>query len=85
MNHRDAIRQYVGELLRQTGNCGEFSDGDSLLLSGRLDSVSTMDLVVFLEERYGLDFATRGFDRNDLDTVNDIVAMVDERLKASSG
>ena len=51
-------------------------DGDSLVMSGRLDSVDTLDLVVFLEEKYGVDFADRGFDKNDLDSLDSIMALI---------
>ena len=76
MNERLVIREYLQELLRQTGDPDGFADSDSLLMSGRLDSVDTLDLVVFLEEKYGIDFAERGFDKNDLDSLDGIMALI---------
>jgi acyl carrier protein len=76
MNDRLAIREYLQNLLRQTGDRNGFADSDSLVMSGRLDSVDTLDLVVFLEEKYGIDFAERGFDKNDLDSLDSIMSMI---------
>jgi acyl carrier protein len=76
MNDRLAIREYLQNLLRQTGDRNGFADSDSLLMSGRLDSVDTLDLVLFLEEKYGIDFAERGFDKNDLDSLDSIMALI---------
>jgi len=76
MNERVAVRDFVQTLLRPKGDQNGFADDDSLIVSGRLDSVDAIDLLVFLENRYGVDFAVRGFDQNDLDSVDSIVAIL---------
>ena len=83
MNHRLAIREYLQNLLRQTGDRNGFADSDSLVMSGRLDSVDTLNLVVLLEEKYGIDFAERGFDKNDLDSLDSIMALIGAGAVAS--
>lgn len=54
---------------------GAFQDDESLVVAGRLASIDFMHVVLFLEERYSVDFS-RGFDRDELDTVNNIVALI---------
>jgi acyl carrier protein len=76
MNDRLIVRSLLRGLLNQTGDHDDFADGDSLVMSGRLDSVDTLDLVVFLEEKYGIDFAERGFEKNDLDSVDSIMSLI---------
>jgi acyl carrier protein len=76
MNDRLKIREYLQNLLRQTGDRNGFADSDSLVMSGRLDSVDTLDLVVFLEEQYGIDFADRGFDKNALDSLDSVMGLI---------
>ena len=76
MNDRLAVREYLQNLLRQTGDRHGFADSDSLVMSGRLDSVDTLDLVLFLEKKFGIDFAERGFDKNDLDSLDSIMALI---------
>ena len=76
MNEKAAVREHVQSLLRRKGDENDFADSDSLIASGRLDSVDTIALLVFLEERYGVDFAERGFDRDELDSVDSIVTFL---------
>jgi acyl carrier protein len=76
MNERLAVRELLQELLRRKGDDNDFGDRDSLIASGRLDSVDTIALLVFLEKRYGVDFAERGFDRDELDSVDSILAFL---------
>jgi acyl carrier protein len=75
MDDRLAIRGIVETLLQQKGDRGGFSDGDLLLTSGRLDSVDTLELVVFLEQNYGIDFSD-GLNRDDLDSVNSLLGLI---------
>ena len=63
-------------LLRQKGDRNGFADGDSLIVSGRFDSVDTLSVLLFLETEYGIDFADRGFDRDELDSVDSIVTFL---------
>jgi acyl carrier protein len=72
MDHRDEIRRYIKELLTQKGDRQSFSDSESLLLSGRLASVDAVEIVVFLEEKYGVDFGEVGFDQTLIDSVDAI-------------
>ena len=77
MSDRLAIREYLQNLLRQKGDLNSFDDSDSLVVSGRLESIDTLNLVVFLEQNYGLDFAERGFDQNELDSLDVIMALIE--------
>lgn len=76
MNDRVIVREFLQSLLRPKGDREGFADSDSLIVSGRLDSVDTIELLEFLEQRYGVDFAERGFDQNDLDSVDAIAAFL---------
>ena len=49
-----------------------FSDTDSLIFSGRFQSLDVLEIVVFLEERFGIDFS-EGFDQSRLDSVEEIM------------
>jgi acyl carrier protein len=76
MDHKSTIRQFMQRLLAQKGDQRPFADCDSLLLSGRLQSVDAVELVLFLEEQWGIDFAEIGFDETQIDTVDAIDALV---------
>jgi acyl carrier protein len=76
MDHREEIRKYLKELLLQKGDKQPFSDDASLLLSGRLASVDAVEIVVFLEEKFGINFAEIGFDQAMIDSVDAIDSLI---------
>jgi acyl carrier protein len=76
MDHREEIRHFLKELLTQKGDKQPFSDDVSLLLSGRLASVDAVEIVVFLEEKFGVNFAELGFDQTLIDSVDAIDALI---------
>ncbi len=75
MDQREEIRKYLKEMLLQKGDMQPFTDDASLLLSGRLASVDAVDIVVFLEEKFGVDFSELGFDPALIDSVDAIDAL----------
>lgn len=77
MDYKSTIRQFMQRLLAQKGDQRLFGDSDSLLLSGRLQSVDAVELVVFLEEQWGIDFAEIGFDETEIDSVDAIATLVE--------
>lgn len=48
-----SVRQYITEKLL-VGRARPFSDSDSFLQSGIVDSLGILDLVTFVEERFGV-------------------------------
>jgi acyl carrier protein len=76
MDHREEIRKFLQELLLQKGDKQPFSDDASLLLSGRLASVDAIEIVVFLEEKFGVNFSDVGFDQALIDSVNAIDSLI---------
>ena len=80
MNHKSEIRQFVQELLTQHNDAKPFADDSSLLLSGRLNSVDAVDIVVFLEQKFGIDFAKIGFDQDRIDSVDAINNLIESAV-----
>jgi len=70
------IRDLVFELLARKGAAPLPADEEPLLSSGLLDSVDVLEIVAFLEQRHGIDFAARPFDPYDFDTIAAIVRRV---------
>ena len=81
MEGKAAISEFVRELLARKGDTEPFSDETSLLLSGRLQSVDAVELAVFLEEEFGVDFANLGFDEEMVDTLDAISVLVEGSVK----
>ena len=76
MSARAQVREFVENLLRDKSDVQPFTDSDSLIFSGRLQSIDAVEIVVFLEEGFGIDFAEIGFDEQMLDSVNAICALI---------
>jgi acyl carrier protein len=79
ISEKQSLREFLKETLESHGDRKEFDDEESLFISGRLDSFSMMNLVMYLEQAFGLDFADLEFDVNLVDSVNEIEALVDSR------
>jgi acyl carrier protein len=75
MTEKDDIRNFVQNLLTSQEDRRPLADDDSLLLSGRLQSIDAVEIVLFLEERFGIDFSNIGFDRDQIDSVDAIYAL----------
>ncbi len=75
MKGRAEIREFMQGLLTATGDEGALADSDSLLFSGRLQSIDAVEIVVFLEENFGIDFAQIGFDKERIDSIDAIFAL----------
>jgi acyl carrier protein len=76
VNHKEAIRQFFQELLAQKGDQRPFRDSDSLVLSGRLQSIDAVEVVIFLEQQWGIDFASIGFDESQIDSVDAVDTLI---------
>jgi len=72
------VHEYILGLLKNKGDNTPIADKDKLISAGRLDSVDVMDIVVFLEDSYGLDFSVRGIDIDDFDSLDSITKMIGE-------
>lgn len=81
MERKAEIREFVRELLARKGDTEPFADDASLILSGRLQSVEAVEVAVFLEEKFGVDFAKLGFDEEMIDTVDAISTLVQDSVK----
>ncbi len=83
MKGRADIRAFVQGLLTASGDDRPFADSDSLLFSGRLQSIDAVEIVVFLEENFGIDFAQVGFDKEQIDSVDAICALTESVAKSN--
>jgi acyl carrier protein len=76
MDHISEIRDFLKNLLAIRHDRQPFGDDTSLFLSGRLSSVDAVELVVFLEEKFAIDFAETGFDLTLIDSVDAVASLV---------
>jgi len=80
---RMKIRAFVEELLGEHDDHAAFGDTESLIKTGRLDSLAVVKLVTFLEADFTVDFAKVEFDPERFDTVAEIAAVVEESRRTA--
>ncbi len=80
---RQELRSFVvGNFL--FGEDGKLKDGDSFLDNGVIDSTGILELVAFLEEKYGLSVEDQDIIPENLDSIDRLVAFVGAKLNLSS-
>jgi acyl carrier protein len=72
----ERLRGIVAELLAQKGDGAPFADGDSLFLSGRLDSMAATQLIMAIESEFGIEIGGADFDVSILDSIEEMTALV---------
>lgn len=73
---KQKIRDYLTETLKNQGDKQPLTDNDSLFVSGRLDSVSMMMLVVYLEDEFAVNFKAADFEVSLIDSVDAIASLI---------
>ena len=79
MNNREQIRVFIMGLLARKADTEPLLDDESLLLSGRIDSMNVLEIATFLEEQLNFDLSTHEFDQSHFDSVDSIVAYLEDR------
>ncbi|MFZ1445789.1 MAG: acyl carrier protein [Candidatus Dechloromonas phosphoritropha] len=79
---KQKLREFLKETLEKHGDHKDFADNESLFFSGRLDSFSMMNLVMYLEEAFGLDFSDFEFDVSLVDSAKDIETLINSMKRA---
>lgn len=83
---KQEIRQTVKDYVLREFLVGErpeaLEETTPLISGGILDSISTLKLVSFLEERYGVEFQAHEVSADHLDTLTDIAEIVESKVAA---
>jgi acyl carrier protein len=79
------IRQFVVENFLFGQNDKQVSDTQSFLESGIIDSTGVLELIAFLESKYGISIADEELVPANLDSVDRVANFVGTKLKAKAG
>lgn len=79
---KQQLRAFIDNALASQADRAGFSDDEALFSSGRLDSFTMMNLVMYLEQTFGIDFANVEFDIELVDSVDAMESLVDTRSLA---
>lgn len=86
-NPRQALRQYVLENCLFTDDGSKLQDGESFLETGLLDSTGILEIILFVEETFGIKVQDDEMVPDNLDSIDALVAFVARKqadLKAGS-
>jgi len=75
---RARLREFLANLLGDREDIRSLADNESLFISARLDSLSAVELVEFLEQEFGVDFAKIDFELARIDSIDAIGDLVRE-------
>ena len=77
---KQAVKAFILEEFLPGENPEELTDQTPLITGGVLDSIATLKLVLFLEERFGVTFAPHELDPEHLDTTACIDQLVRSKM-----
>lgn len=78
------VRAFIRENFILDGQAGDLAGDASLTRHGVLDSMGVLELIMFLEQRFGLKVPDEDALPENLDSVDAIVRYVDGRLGAGA-
>jgi len=70
------ISEFIHKILREHSYDDVVATSESLILSGLLDSLAVIHIVVFLEEHFDIDFSNIYFDQDSFDSIDKILNFV---------
>jgi acyl carrier protein len=76
------VKAYILSTFLPGEDPAALGDATPLIGSGVLDSLATLDVVTFLEKRYGIELEARDTDPSRIGTIADIARLVDAKLGA---
>lgn len=81
----DAIKQDIKDFIMSEFLPGEspdeLTDDTPLISGGILDSIATLKLVMHMEEKYRVSFEPHEVDKENLDTLSLVTALLQSKLK----
>ena len=76
MNVETMIRQHIAKNILFSGNGFPYRDDASFLNEGIIDSANVMELIMFVEEKFGVEVADEDIVPDNFDSVAKIAAYV---------
>ena len=77
---KSAVKTYILKEFLPGEDPDELKDDTPLITGGILDSLATIKLVTFAEDRYGITFQAHEADVEHLNTISDIASLVLSKL-----
>ncbi len=86
MSTRETLRQYILENCLFTQDGSRLNDADSFLSTGILDSTGILEIIMFVEETFGIQVTDDEMVPENLDSIDSLVAYVEgKRAQGAEG
>jgi acyl carrier protein len=72
------LQRFLRTLQKPGKSVERLGDDESLVASGLIDSLALVQIVVYLEDTYDIDFGARGFDPDRLASIASILDLIGE-------
>jgi acyl carrier protein len=82
-NFKQVVKDYIMAEFLPGEDPAELTDATPLITGGILDSIATLKLVLFMEDRWQIAFAPHEVDRENLDTLPLIAGLLAEKVGAT--
>lgn len=79
--HRERVLEFLGTIQKPDRPLDTVAETDSLVESGLIDSLALLEIVTFLEEQYGIDFAVTGLEPEQLTSVSGILDLIEREAR----
>ncbi len=80
---KDELRRFITDNFLFGLETDNFSDDDSFLEKGLIDSSGILELVAFLEEKYGVKVQDHELIPENLDSISRLIQFLDKKLVAN--
>lgn len=74
---RKHLLGFLAEIQKAGMPVERLADDEPLVASGLIDSLAIMEIVVYLEKTYGMDFSNRGIDPEELGSIGSILDLIE--------
>lgn len=78
---RRGLLQFLRSIQKAGMPVESLKDDARLVQSGLIDSLAILQIVMYLETTYGLDFSTRGFSPEELGSIGGILGLIEQEQK----
>ena len=79
-NIKETLKEYIVKRFLKSSDSTNLSYDTPLISGGLIDSILTMQLVVFIEETYKFEFSAHEVDRDNLDSINIITNYIQKKI-----
>lgn len=76
MDNKYIVKEYLSKVLRKN----DFEDDEDIFASGSVNSLFAMQLILFLEKRFGITVGKKDLDRDNFKSLNAITKFLDTKI-----